>query len=274
MRILITNDDGIQSPGIQALSRHVETAGYEVIVVAPDHNASGTGTSLGRISSDEPVHVSRQSIPGLRADAYAISGSPALCVVTGYLEAFGPAPDLVISGINAGLNTGRSTLHSGTVGAVLAAQNFGIQGLAVSLEGSTEWQWKTAAQIAVEVLPCIAAGPSRSAFNINVPGLPRQDVIGIRWARLAKLGSVRSAISSIGTDQLDFHLVETGYLPEESTDLGAVRAGYASITSLHGAVEVWNDSATAGEPFEASCILPGAATGDTLSPPRSVFENS
>ena len=91
MRILITNDDGIQSPGIQELSRHVETAGYEVIVVAPDHDASGTGTSLGRISSDEPVHVSRQSIPGLRADAYAISGSPALCVVTGYLEAFGPA---------------------------------------------------------------------------------------------------------------------------------------------------------------------------------------
>ena len=110
MRILITNDDGIQSPGIQELSRHVETAGYEVIVVAPDHDASGTGTSLGRISSDEPVHVSRQSIPGLRADAYAISGSPALCVVTGYLEAFGPAPDLVISGINAAVSYTHLTL--------------------------------------------------------------------------------------------------------------------------------------------------------------------
>lgn len=274
MRILITNDDGIQSAGIQELSRHVEDAGYELVVVAPDHDASGTGTSLGRISSEEPIHVSRHKIPGLQADAYGISGSPALCVVTGYLEAFGPVPDLVISGINAGLNTGRSTLHSGTVGAVLAAQNFGIQGLAVSLDGSTDWEWKTAAEIALEVLPCIAAGPVRSAFNINVPGLARKDLKGIRWARLAKLGSVRSAISSINADQLDFHLVETGYLPDESTDLGTVREGYASITSLHGAVEVWNDNATAGEPFETSCILPGASAGDALSPPRSVFENS
>ena len=115
MRVLITNDDGIQSPGIQELSRHIESAGYEVVVVAPDHDASGTGTSLGRISSEEPVNVSRHSIPGLRAEAYGISGSPALCVVTGYLEAFGPVPDIVVSGINAGLNTGRSTLHSGTV---------------------------------------------------------------------------------------------------------------------------------------------------------------
>ena len=274
MRILITNDDGIQSPGIQELSRHIESAGYEVVVVAPDHDASGTGTSLGRISSEEPVHVSRHSIPGLRAEAYGISGSPALCVVTGYLEAFGPVPDVVVSGINAGLNTGRSTLHSGTVGAALAAQNFGLQGISVSLDGSTEWHWETAAQIAVEILPSVVAGPIRGAFNVNVPGLPRQEVVGIRWAGLAKFGSVRSAISSVGADQLDFHLVETGYLPDETTDLGTVRAGYASITSLHGAVEVWNADAKAGKKFESSCALPGASTGDTLSPARSVLEDS
>ncbi|MFP6824138.1 MAG: 5'/3'-nucleotidase SurE [Pseudomonadales bacterium] len=274
MRILITNDDGIQSPGIQELARHIESAGYEVVVVAPDHDASGTGTSLGRISSEEPVNVSRHSIPGLRAEAYGISGSPALCVVTGYLEAFGPVPDVVVSGINAGLNTGRSTLHSGTVGAALAAQNFGIHGIAVSLDGSTEWQWETAAKITVEILPSVTVGPTRSAFNVNVPGLPRQDVIGIRWAGLAKLGSVRSAITSVGVDQLDFHLVETGYLPDETTDLGTVRAGYASITSLHGAVEVWNANVEAGKKFESSCVLPGASAGDTLSPARSVLEDS
>mgnify|MGYP001421426038 FL=1 len=274
MRILITNDDGIQSPGIHELSRHIENAGYEVIVVAPDHDASGTGTSLGRISSEEPVHVSRHSIPGLHAEAYGISGTPALCVVTGYLEAFGPIPDIVVSGINAGLNTGRSTLHSGTVGAALAAQNFGLQGISVSLDGSTEWHWETAAQIAVEILPSVVTGPIRGVFNVNVPGLPRQEVVGIRWAGLAKFGSVRSAISSVGDDQLDFHLVETGYLPDETTDLGTVRAGYASITSLHGAVEVWNTDAKPGQRFESSCALPGASTGDTLSPARSVLEDS
>ncbi len=274
MRILITNDDGIQSPGIHELSRQIENAGYEVVVVAPDHDASGTGTSLGRISSEEPVHVSRHSIPELRAEAYGISGTPALCVVTAYLEAFGPIPDVVVSGINAGLNTGRSTLHSGTVGAALAAQNFGLQGIAVSLDGSTEWHWDTAAQITVGILPSVVAGPVRGAFNVNVPGLPRQKVLGIRWAGLAKFGSVRSAISSVGPDQLDFHLVETGYLPDETTDLGTVRAGYASITSLHGAVEVWNADAKAGQRFESSCALPVASAGDTLSPARSVVEDS
>ena len=274
MRVLITNDDGIQSPGIRELSLRIENAGHDVVVVAPDHDASGTGTSLGRISSEEPVHVSQHSITGLRAEAYGISGSPALCVVAGYLEAFGPVPDLVVSGINAGLNTGRSTLHSGTVGAALAAQNFGIRGIAVSLDRSTEWQWETAAQITLEVLPSIVAGPARSAFNVNVPGVPRQDVIGIRWAGLAKFGSVRSAISSAGAEQLDFHLVETGYLPDETTDLGTVRAGYASITSLHGAVEVWNADAKAGQRFESSCVVPGASAGDTLSPARSVLEDS
>ena len=166
-------------------------------MVAPDHDASGTGASLGRISPDHPIKMTPMSIDGLNARAYGISGPPALCVVTAQLEAFGAVPDIVVSGINAGLNTGRSTLHSGTVGAALAGQNFGIRGLAVSLESSSTWHWESAAAIAVDILPTILEGPVRGVFNLNVPALPRAEIKGIRWAGLAAFGSVRSAVSRV-----------------------------------------------------------------------------
>ena len=93
-RVLITNDDGVDSPGIHALARHVEQAGYEVLVVAPDHDASGTGAALGRISPDHPIALTETCIEGLAARVYAIGGPPALCVMAGNLEAFAPARTL------------------------------------------------------------------------------------------------------------------------------------------------------------------------------------
>lgn len=272
MRILITNDDGIDSAGIHALARAVEGAGYEVTVVAPDHDASGTATALGRISPESPVKVSRQQVAGLHGAAYAIAGPPALCVVAAHLEAFGPKPDVVISGINAGLNTGRSTLHSGTVGAVLTAQNFGLRGLAVSLESSDEWHWDAAASLALQVLPALLNGPRRGAVSLNVPALPIEAIGGIRWAGLAAYNSVRSSVSTMESGYIRFDLVGTDYEPEEATDLAVVRAGYASLTALHGNVEVWGPGREAGDLFESGHRVHGASAGHALRPPRSVFE--
>ena len=192
MRILVTNDDGIDAPGIQELARRIERAGHEVVVVAPDHNASGTGASLGGLGPGDPVRVSKRRIDGLEGEAYALSGPPALCVMAGNLEAFGPRPEGVVSGINAGLNTGRSALHSGTLGAALAGQNFGYRSLAVSLDNDREadrWHWGAAAEIAVSLLPHVLEGPSRLALSLNVPGLPRDRIRGICWTRLATFGS-------------------------------------------------------------------------------------
>ena len=91
-RVLITNDDGVDSPGIHALARHVEQAGYEVLVVAPDHDASGTGAALGRISPDHPIALTETSIDGLAARVYAIGGPPALCVMAGESRSLRPPP--------------------------------------------------------------------------------------------------------------------------------------------------------------------------------------
>lgn len=268
-RVLITNDDGVESPGIHALARHVERAGYEVVVAAPDHDASGTGAALGRISPDHPVALAETSIDGLKGQVYAIGGPPALCVMAANLEAFSPRPDIVISGINAGLNTGRSALHSGTIGAALAAQNFGLRALSVSLARSEPWHWETAAQLAVDVLPAVADGPERGVLNLNAPGLPRDEVMGIRWTGLATFNSVRGAISGIENGQLHFEFEETREQPDVDTDLAAVRAGYAAVTSLQGTVEVWGPVGAPGEPFQDGHRAHGATAGHDLRAARS-----
>ena len=275
MRILVTNDDGIEAPGIQELARRIERAGHEVVVVAPDHNASGTGASLGAMGPDDPVEVSKRRIDGLEGEGYALSGPPALCVMAGNLEAFGPRPDAVVSGINAGLNTGRSALHSGTIGGALAGQNFGYRSMAVSLDKDREadrWHWDTAADIAAMLLPHVLEGPSRLALSLNVPGVPRDRIRGIRWTRLATFGSVRAALAKTEAGRLHFELQRTGYVPEEGTDLAAVRAGYAALTSLQGAVEVWGSEGGVGDPFDPAQGLPGASAGDELRPAQAVFD--
>jgi 5'-nucleotidase len=259
VRTLVTNDDGIDSPGIQVLARHLAEAGHDVLVVAPSRDWSGAGAALGSFQADESIEVTRVEIADAPdIEAWAVDGTPAMTVVAANLGAFGPPCDVVVSGINAGLNTGRSVLHSGTVGAALTGQNFGMSGLAVSTATAEPWQWDTAAALAVEVLTMLESAPARSVLNLNVPGLPRDQVKGVRWARLAPFGAVRAAVSSMGDDRLQFALEDTGYEPEADTDQGLVLAGYAALTTLVGVVEAW----PAEEPGDGRPV----ALGERLEP--------
>ena len=114
--------------------------------------------------------------------------------MAGRLGAFGDPPDIVVSGINAGLNTGHSVLHSGTVGAALTAQNFGSSALAVSTEPTDPWHWDTACEYAEAAISWLVANaPASTVLNLNVPGRPRDEVLGLRWAQLDRFGSVRAA---------------------------------------------------------------------------------
>ena len=240
MRLLITNDDGIESEGLHVLASHLVAAGHEVVVVAPDRNYSGSGAALGDLRPDELLDVRRVGLDALSdVEAWALAGPPALCVVAATLGAFGAAPDLVVSGINAGLNTVRSILHSGTVGAALTAQNFGLSGLAVSVAHSNPWQWDTAASLAVELLDRLVDGPERSVLNLNVPAVGRSEVKGVRWTHLAPFGAVRATMSARSDTQVQFELTPSDYHPDEDTDQGAVDAGWASISTLVGVAEAW-----------------------------------
>jgi 5'-nucleotidase len=235
VRILITNDDGYQSHGVGVLAAAVAAQGHDVVVVAPDADQSGCGAGIGTWHLDE--HIDTQDVklvdaPDVRA--VAVRGTPALAVFAANLGAFGDPPDAVVSGINPGLNTGRATLHSGTVGAALTAANLGLKGLAVSQDYGDPMRWSTAADLAVQALGWLEEAPDRTVLNLNVPNTAPADVLGVRWATLAPFGSVRAAIadSTDGRLQMEFREVEDELPPESDTAL--VFAGYAAVSSLIG----------------------------------------
>ena len=117
MRLLVTNDDGIDAEGLHVLAQRLATTGHDLVVAAPAADASGSGAALGVFHADSHIDVKRVEVPGCDAPAWAVAGPPGLCAMAAHLGAFGAPPDIVVSGINAGLNTGRAILHSGTVGA-------------------------------------------------------------------------------------------------------------------------------------------------------------
>ena len=270
MRIQITNDDGIGSEGLQvlaaALHRAVEGTDHELVVAAPSQDWSGAGACIGIFRPDQQLSVERVELdaaPGV--EAWSIDGPPALTVMASRLGAVGTPPDLVVSGTNAGLNNGRLVLHSGTVGAVLTGQNFGISGLAVSVAtpegGSGEWHWDTAARVAVDVLPLLLAAPRRSAINLNVPALDYDDVRGVRWARLAPFGAVRAAVSSNEDGKVQFELVASDHTPDPDTDVALLAEGFATLTTLVGVTEAWSSVLGDAGPDELVLeehVVPGA----------------
>lgn len=275
--MLVTNDDGVDSVGIQTLAAALAAdGGFDVVVVAPDGDQSGTGASLGRADAGglRARRVELPANPGI--EAWALRGTPAMCVLAGRLGGFGDPPQLVVSGINAGLNTGRAILHSGTVGAALTAQNFGMSGLAVSLQLGSPWQWHTAAQLALEVIDMVREAPPRSVVNLNVPDRDRASVEGVRWARLAPFGEVRTTLA--GTDEdvdatgattrrlaTELQIAEVEFEPD--TDTGVVRDGYAAITTLVGVAEAWpNEGLLPDQPGPLAIeekLAPGAPLHET-----------
>jgi broad specificity polyphosphatase/5'/3'-nucleotidase SurE len=144
------------------------------------------------------------------ARAFRITGPPGLAVMAACLGAFGPPPDLVVSGINAGPNTGHAILHSGTVGAALTAQTFGVSALAVSADDRRPWQWETACALVDEVLELLAAETKGTVYNLNAPGLPLPEVRGLKWASLDRFGAVRLAVAGHERGALQLELCETG----------------------------------------------------------------
>lgn len=204
----MTNDDGVGAPGLAALTRALmrwtaevgsDGPAHEIVVVAPSSNYSGAGAAVGSVTDKTTIPYQRATVEGAEGvEAYGLDASPALSVIAGALGAVGPKPDLVLSGINHGVNVGRSILHSGTVGAVLTASQLGISGLAVSLRaGADPEPWESPADLAVALIPLLLAAPARTVLNLNVPALPLADVRGLRWARVSGAGLIKSARGAV-----------------------------------------------------------------------------
>jgi 5'-nucleotidase len=193
---------------------------------------SGTGTGIGRFDHSAGVELTPIDLD-FADQSFSVDGPPGLAVTAAALGAFGDMPDLVFSGINAGINTGHSIIHSGTVGAVLTARTFSMKGIAISLGQSDPWQWDTAAHFAPAAAEWMCQrkeGPD--VLNINVPGLPLEDVRGVHWADLDEFGYFRVATADPEAGRLQFVVGPRTERSDPASDTVLCDDGYVTLTPL------------------------------------------
>jgi 5'-nucleotidase len=254
-RILITNDDGIDAPGIRWLARAVARQGFDIVVAAPLTEASGTSAAMTAVEQHGKIVVQTRELPGVKnVPAYGVAASPAFIVLLALRGAFGEPPELVLSGINRGANAGAAVIHSGTVGATLTASHAGLHGLAVSLDvlspanGSVgsggqaiadlekaddeKRHWTSAAELAVKLLPTLTHTPPGTILNLNVPDLHVDGIRGLRRARLARFGQVQMSIAEAGEGYVRTAVQAADEPLEDGTDLAALAEGFAVVTPI------------------------------------------
>ncbi|KUH70813.1 5'/3'-nucleotidase SurE [Mycolicibacterium novocastrense] len=236
-RALVTNDDGIDSPGLHALVGAALEAGLEVIVAAPAEQASGASAALSAVRRDGRTVVEQRKLAALDGvEAWAVQAQPGHIVAAALNGWFDPRPDLVLSGINHGANVGRAILHSGTVGAALTAKISDTRALAVSLDVALhptgERHWKTAAGLLAPVLDLLLDAPEGTVLSLNVPDRPADEIGPIRHARLARGGAVQTKVEEVRNGGVRLTEVEVPDQPEEDTDSALLDAGHPTLTEL------------------------------------------
>ena len=235
MRVLVSNDDGVDAPGIQALAKGLREAGHEVLVVAPDRDRSGASNSL---TLDAPIRV-------LRLDAWTwkVYGTPTDCVhvaITGMLDAMGLAPDIVVSGINNTANLGDDVIYSGTVAAAMEGRFLGLPAVAVSLVTADHQglHYETAARAAVEIVERLKADPlpADTILNVNVPDRDWGEIAGFEVTRLGNRHRAEPCTKQEDPRGRTWWWIGAAG-PEmdagPGTDFHAVRFGHISITPIH-----------------------------------------
>ena len=230
-REVVTKDQGKDSPGIRFLALELSKR-FDVTVAAPAVDMSGSGTGIGRFDPVSGVDLIEADI-GDGVEAYSIAGPPGLAVMAAALGAFGERPDLVVSGVNAGINTGHSVIHSGTVGAALTARTFQSKGLAVSLAQSEPWHWETAVPVAVDAASWLLERRTEPrVLNINVPALPQAGIKGIHWADLDEFGYFRVANAQMESKKLQLEVGPSTDRSDPASDTALCAQGYVTVTPL------------------------------------------
>ena len=228
MRILLSNDDGYFSPGIECLARSLAQVA-EITVVAPERDRSGASNSL---TLDRPLSLKRTS-----NGFYHVNGTPTDCVhlaVTGMLDQL---PDMVVSGINLGANMGDDTIYSGTVAAATEGFLLGVPSLAVSLCSKAGVHFETAARVALELVQRLAREPLHEPLllNVNVPDVPYEQLRGQVVTRLGKRHKAEAVVrAQTPRNETVYWVGAAGAAQDagEGTDFYAVANNQVSLTPL------------------------------------------
>lgn len=223
-RILVTNDDGYFSAGIEALASALRAVG-DVIIVAPQFEASAVGHAL---TLRRPLRIEK-----IRADVYAVDGTPTDCVNIAISEIMPEPPDLVVSGINHGLNVGDDVTYSGTVAGAFESALLGYAAIAVSLE-RPETNFGPAADIAARYAALVLERglPFRTFLNINVP---QGEFHGIKTTVQAKRNHITKVDRRLDPRGRPYFWIEEAqddWAPHDRSDRQAIRDGFVSVTPL------------------------------------------
>ena len=229
MDILLSNDDGYQARGLQALASALADMAT-IHVVAPERDRSGASNSL---TLDSPLRARTGS------NGYTfVDGTPTDCVhlaITGLLE---QEPDMVVAGINAGANMGDDVLYSGTVAAAMEGRFLGFPAIAVSLAAlDRPTHYETAARITLDLVKRVMAGvlPADTILNVNVPDLPWADIKGIQATRLGHRHKAEPVVEDKDPRGRSVYWVGPAGAEQDAgpgTDFHAIRTGYVSVTPL------------------------------------------
>lgn len=231
-RILLTNDDGIYTEGIYALYRSLAKLGpVDVVAPAAEQSAVGHGITMAY-----PLRVTPARRKG-KPFGYAVSGTPADCVKIAIRSLLKKRPDLVVSGINPGPNTGFSVLYSGTVSGAAEGAILGVPSIAVSLGAFTGLDFSFAASVAARLARAVTERglPKGTFLNLNVPGCPPSRVKGVRITRQASTPIIETFDKRIDPRARTYYWLTGEVIDlegEEDSDIMAIRNGYISITPV------------------------------------------
>lgn len=230
MKILVSNDDGVYAPGIEAL-RHAAALFGEVVTIAPDRNRSGASNSL---TLDAPVRMKK-----IAHDIYSVEGTPTDCVHLALTGALDFEPDLVLSGINRGANLGDDVLYSGTVAAAMEGRNLGFPAVAFSLtEEKNDPNYYTAAEVVKVIIAQLQSSPlsSNIMLNVNIPDCTFSEIQGFQMTRLGTRHRAEPATRMLDPRGREvFWIGRAGPKSDASmgTDFYAISEHCVSITPVH-----------------------------------------
>ncbi len=228
MKVLLSNDDGWQAPGLNALAKVLAQIA-DITVVAPERDRSGASNSL---TLDYPIRAR-----AMENGFICVDGTPTDCVhlaITGLLE---QEPDMVVAGINAGANLGDDVLYSGTVAAATEGRFLGLPAMAVSMVSHQPQHYATGARVALEMLERLQLHPlsSDTIINVNVPDLPYEALRGFQATRLGHRHKAEPVVKSTDPRGRIIYWVGPAGAEQDAgpgTDFYAVREGYVSVTPL------------------------------------------
>ena len=233
MKILLSNDDGVDAVGLRALIE-VFAKEHSVCVCAPDRQQSAVSKALTLYS---PLRAGRFAVAGYpEVEAYAVGGTPVDCVRLGLGNLVSP-PDVIISGINAGANLGTDTLYSGTCAAAQEGALRGYPSFAISIASFTPKHLGTAARAAVRALDWVLQNPLPfgAYYNINVPDLPESEIRGVRRTELGIVEYEDRYEERVDMIDRRYYWAPREMLRPQSaqnTDARGIAEGYITVTAL------------------------------------------